>query len=53
VEIKIDRASVTSEEQLAKTMQHEMCHVYTRAVVVETGQDEHGEAFQNCMKRFE
>jgi hypothetical protein len=53
VEIEIDRVSVTSEEQLMKTMEHEACNVYTRAVVVETGQDAHGEAFQNCMKRFE
>jgi hypothetical protein len=53
VEIEIDRVSVTSEEQLMKTMEHEACNVYTRAVVVETGQDAHGEAFQNCRKRFE
>jgi predicted SprT family Zn-dependent metalloprotease len=51
--IEIDRASVTSEEQLEKKMQHEACHVYTRLVVEETGQDAHGEAFQSCMKRFE
>ena len=51
--IEIDSASVTSEEQLVKTMQHEACHVYTRTVVEETGQDVHGEAFQSCMARFE
>ena len=51
--IDIDRASVTSEEQLVKTVQHDACHVYTHAVVEETGQDAHGEAFQSCMKRFE
>ena len=51
--IEIDRASVTSEKQLVKTVQHEACHVYTRTVVEETGQDAHGEAFQSCMARFE
>jgi hypothetical protein len=53
VEIEIDRASVTSEEQLLETMRHESCHVMTHAVVEETRQDWHGEAFQGCMKRFE
>jgi predicted SprT family Zn-dependent metalloprotease len=53
VEIEIDRESVTSEEQLLETMRHESCHVMTHAVVEETRQDWHGEAFQACMKRFE
>ena len=52
-EIEIDRASVTSEEQLLETMKHESCHVFTHKVVEETRQDWHGEAFQGCMKRFE
>ncbi len=51
-EIEIDRGSVTSEEQLLETMRHESCHVMTHAVVEETRQDWHGEAFQGCMKRF-
>ena len=52
-EIEIDRASVTSEQQLMKTMRHEACHVETHAVAEATGQDWHGETFQGCMKRFE
>ncbi len=51
-EIEIDRASVTSEEQLLETMRHEACHVQTHALVEATGQDFHGEAFQTCMLRF-
>jgi len=51
--IEIDRASVTSEKQLLKTIRHESCHVETHTIVEETGQDVHGEAFQTCMKRFE
>ena len=51
-EIEIDRASVTSEEQLMETMRHEACHVDTHSVVEETGQDWHGEAFQTCLLRF-
>ncbi|MGB2665649.1 MAG: SprT-like domain-containing protein [Candidatus Acidiferrum sp.] len=53
VEIGIDRESVTDDEQLTETMQHEMCHVATRDEVVKTGQDAHGAAFQACMNRFE
>ena len=53
MEIEIDRASVTSEEQLLETIRHESCHVMTHVVVEETRQDWHGEAFQGCMKRFE
>jgi predicted SprT family Zn-dependent metalloprotease len=52
-EIEIDRASVTSEQQLMETMRHEACHVDTHAVAEATRQDWHGEAFQACMKRFE
>jgi SprT-like family protein len=52
VEIEIDRESVTSEEQLLETMRHESCHVMTHAVVEETRQDWHGDAFQTCMLRF-
>jgi predicted SprT family Zn-dependent metalloprotease len=52
-EIEIDRASVTSDQQLMETMRHEACHVMTHAVVEMTGQDWHGEPFQACMKRFE
>jgi predicted SprT family Zn-dependent metalloprotease len=52
-EIEIDRASVTSEEQLLETMRHEACHVETHAVAEAIAQDWHGEAFQVCMKRFE
>lgn len=33
-------------------MRHEACHVQTHDTVEKTGQDAHGEAFQNCMKRF-
>ena len=51
-EIEIDRASVTSEQQLMETMRHEACHVDTHAVVEETAQNWHGEAFQTCMLRF-
>jgi predicted SprT family Zn-dependent metalloprotease len=51
-EIEIDRASVTSEQQLMATMRHEACHVETHAIVEATGRDWHGEAFQACMKRF-
>ncbi len=53
VEIGIDRDSVTDEEQLTETMQHEMCHVATHDEVVRLHQDDHGEEFQSCMKRFE
>jgi hypothetical protein len=42
VEIKIDRANVTSEGMLLKTVRNEACHVATHDVVVETGQDPHG-----------
>ena len=51
-EIEIDRASVTSEEQLLETMRHESCHVMTHTVVEETRQDWHGEKWQACMERF-
>jgi predicted SprT family Zn-dependent metalloprotease len=51
-EIEIDRASVTSEQQLMETMRHEACHVETHAVAEATGQDFHGEAFQTCMLKF-
>jgi predicted SprT family Zn-dependent metalloprotease len=51
-EIEIDRASVTSEEQLLETMRHESCHLMTHAVVEDTRQDWHGEKWQACMERF-
>jgi hypothetical protein len=53
VEIRIDRDSVTDEEQLTETMRHEMCHVATHEEVVRLHQDDHGELFQRCMGRFE
>jgi predicted SprT family Zn-dependent metalloprotease len=51
--IEIDRASVTSGKMLRETMEHEMCHVATRVVVQETGQDVHGAAWTDCMRRFD
>jgi predicted SprT family Zn-dependent metalloprotease len=51
-EIEIDRASVTSEQQLIETMRHEACHVMTHGVIEETSQAWHGQAFQACMQRF-
>jgi predicted SprT family Zn-dependent metalloprotease len=52
VKIVIDRQSVTSEDQLKETLSHESCHVLTRYLVKQTGQDAHGPAFQACMQRF-
>ena len=52
VEIAIDWRTVKTEQKLLETVRHEACHVATRAVVEETGQDAHGEAFHACMKRF-
>lgn len=52
VKIVIDRKSVTSEHQLRETLFHESCHVLTRYLVEQTGQDAHGPAFQACMQRF-
>ena len=52
VKIVIDRQSVTSEDQLNETLSHESCHVLTRYLVKQTGQDVHGPAFQACMQRF-
>ncbi len=52
VKIVIDRQSVTSEHQLRETLSHESCHVLTRYLVEQTGQDPHGPAFQACMQRF-
>jgi predicted SprT family Zn-dependent metalloprotease len=53
VKISVDRVSVTSEAQLLQVIQHEACHVQTHRIVEQTGEDSHGGAFQNCMKRFE
>ncbi len=47
--IGIDRASVTTEQQLRKTMRHEMCHVAVAADVERLLEDNHGPAFQNCL----
>jgi len=52
VEIVVDRQSVTSEHQLQETIKHESCHVLSRRLVEQTGQDAHGAAFQECMARF-
>ncbi len=52
VEIAIDWRTVKTEEKLLETVRHEACHVATRSVVEETGQDAHGEAFHACMNRF-
>ena len=52
VKIVIDRQSVSSEHQLRETLSHESCHVLTRYLVEQTGQDAHGAAFQACMQRF-
>ena len=52
VKIVIDRQSVTSEYQLRETLSHESCHVLTRYLVGQTGQNAHGAAFQACMQRF-
>lgn len=52
VKIVIDRQSVTSEHQLRETLFHESCHVLTRHLVQQTGQDAHGAGFQACMRRF-
>jgi predicted SprT family Zn-dependent metalloprotease len=52
VRIVIDRQSVTSEHQLRETLSHESCHVLTRYLVEQTGQDAHGPAFHACMQRF-
>ena len=52
VKIVIDRQSVTSEHQLRETLSHESCHVLTRYLVEQTGQDAHGPAFKACMARF-
>jgi hypothetical protein len=52
VKIVIDRQSVTSVHQLRETLSHESCHVLTRYLVEQTGQDAHGPAFQACMARF-
>jgi hypothetical protein len=52
VKIVIDRQSVTSEYQLRETLSHESCHVLTRYLVEQTGQNAHGAAFQACMQRF-
>lgn len=51
--IDIDPRNVTTEAMLLETVRHESCHIYSQAVVEETRQDVHGEAFQTCMKRFE
>jgi predicted SprT family Zn-dependent metalloprotease len=53
VEIGIDRESVTDDEELRETMQHEMCHVATHDDVVPLHPDDHGDLFQSCMKGFE
>jgi hypothetical protein len=50
--IVIDRQSATSEHQLRETLSHESCHVLTRYLVEQEGQDAHGPAFHACMQRF-
>jgi SprT-like family len=52
-DIWVDSRTIGSERQLRHTIEHESCHICSQAIIEETHQDPHGEAFRTCMKRFE
>ncbi len=52
IEIAIDWRTVKTEQKLLETMRHEACHVATHAEVERLHQDDHGELWQECMRRF-
>jgi SprT-like family len=47
VSIELDRKEITDERDLRRVLRHEACHVYVGATEIE-----HGDAWQDCMKRF-
>jgi SprT-like family len=51
-EIELNLTLVTSDQDLKATLQHEACHVAVGPDVVKSLQDEHGQLWQKCMKRF-
>ncbi len=52
-EIEIDRTLVTSDGELKETIQREACHVAVGPDIAKSLQDENGQLWQECMKRFD
>lgn len=50
--IRINTATVKTEQGMRELLQHEMCHVAVNDEAIRNGQDPHGPLFQECMKRF-